>query len=125
LVDIDLFSDIKRIEGALARHSCTEALTWCSENKTALRKMKVSLFIDAFSHASIAHQSTLEFDLRLQEYIELSRAAKCQEAIDYSRKYLVGWQESHLEQIQQATALLAFRPDTSCGRYKVNNLHLM
>ncbi|KAJ7240453.1 CTLH/CRA C-terminal to lish motif domain-containing protein [Mycena rebaudengoi] len=87
LVDIDLFSDIKRIEGALARHSCTEALTWCSENKTALRKMK----------------STLEFDLRLQEYIELSRAAKCQEAIDYSRKYL---------------ALLAFRPDTSCGRYK-------
>lgn len=42
LVDIDLFSDIKRIEGALARHSCTEALAWCSENKTALRKMKVA-----------------------------------------------------------------------------------
>lgn len=41
LVDIDLFSDIRRIEDALARHSCTEALTWCNENRTALRKMKV------------------------------------------------------------------------------------
>ncbi|KAJ7037896.1 CTLH/CRA C-terminal to lish motif domain-containing protein [Mycena alexandri] len=102
LVDIDLFSDIKRIEGALARHSCTEALAWCSENKTALRKMK----------------STLEFDLRLQEYIELSRASKRQEAIDYSRKHLVSWQETHMDQIKQAAALLAFRPDTTFGRYK-------
>ncbi|KAJ6595694.1 CTLH/CRA C-terminal to lish motif domain-containing protein [Mycena vulgaris] len=102
LVDIDLFSDIKRIEGALARYSCTEALAWCSENKNALRKMK----------------STLEFDLRLQEYIELSRACKHQEAIEYSKKHLVSWRETHLDQIQQAAALLAFRPDTSYGRYK-------
>ena len=41
LVDIDLFSDIRRIEDALARQSCTEALAWCSENKQALRKVKV------------------------------------------------------------------------------------
>ena len=44
LVDIDLFMDIRRIEDALARHSCTEALAWCSENKAALRKTKVSSF---------------------------------------------------------------------------------
>ncbi|KAJ7167334.1 CTLH/CRA C-terminal to lish motif domain-containing protein [Mycena crocata] len=102
LVDIDLFSDIKRIEGALARHSSAEALSWCSENKTALRKLK----------------STLEFDLRLQEYIELSRARKPQEAIEYSRKHLVPWHETHLEEIQQAAGLLAFRPETAFGRYK-------
>ena len=42
LVDIDLFSDIRRIEDALNRKSCTEALAWCSENKAALRKLKVS-----------------------------------------------------------------------------------
>jgi len=42
LVDLDLFSDIRRIETALERHSCTEALAWCSENKAALRKAKVS-----------------------------------------------------------------------------------
>jgi hypothetical protein len=44
LVDIDLFMDIRRIEEALLAHSCTEALAWCSENKVALRKMKVSLW---------------------------------------------------------------------------------
>ena len=35
--------DIRRIEDALAKHSCTEALAWCNENKTALRKIKASV----------------------------------------------------------------------------------
>lgn len=43
LVEIDLFSDIHRVEEALRRHSCSEALMWCSQNKTALTKMKVSI----------------------------------------------------------------------------------
>ncbi|KJA23065.1 hypothetical protein HYPSUDRAFT_40183 [Hypholoma sublateritium FD-334 SS-4] len=102
LVDIDLFSDIRRIEDALGRHSCTEALAWCSENKTALRKIK----------------STLEFDLRMQEYIELSRAGNRIEAIAYSKKYLISWQETHIAQIQQLSALLAFPSTTICGPYK-------
>ncbi|KAI5996130.1 CTLH/CRA C-terminal to lish motif domain-containing protein [Pisolithus albus] len=102
LVDIDLFMDIHRIESALRRHSCAEAIAWCSENKTALRKIK----------------STLEFELRLQEYIELARARKTQEAITYSRKHLVSWQETHLSQITQASALLAILPSTNCGQYK-------
>jgi len=102
LVDIDLFMDIHRIERALFRHSCTEAIAWCSENKTALRK----------------NRSTLEFELRLQEYIELARARKTLEAIIYSKKYLVPWQETHLEQITQAMALLAVQPSTTCGQYK-------
>ncbi|KAF5379199.1 hypothetical protein D9615_005906 [Tricholomella constricta] len=102
LVDIDLFMDIRRIEKALSENSCTEALAWCNENKVALRKIK----------------STLEFELRLQEYIELTRARKSQEAIAYSKKHLVPWQETHLAQIRSASALLAFPPDTTCGPYK-------
>jgi len=102
LVDIDLFTDIRRIETALARHSCTEALLWCNENKTVLRKNK----------------STLEFELRLQEFIELSRACKRQEAIAYAKKHLISWQETHLPQIRVASALLAFPSDTTCGPYK-------
>ncbi|KAL0063318.1 GID complex subunit containing RING finger motif [Marasmius tenuissimus] len=102
LVDISLFSDIRRIEGALQNHSCTEALAWCSENKSTLRKSK----------------STLEFDLRLQEYIELCRAQSKVEAIAYMQKYLTPWQETHLAQIRQASALLAVRPETRCGPYK-------
>ncbi|KAG6919802.1 hypothetical protein DXG01_000303 [Tephrocybe rancida] len=102
LVDIDLFTDICRIEEALSRHSCTEALTWCNENKVALRKIK----------------SPLEFDLRLQEFIELSRARKAQEAIAYAQKHLVAWQETHLQQIRTASALLAFPDNTTCAPYK-------
>ncbi|THH21131.1 hypothetical protein EW146_g331 [Bondarzewia mesenterica] len=102
LVDIDLFMDIRRIEEALGRYSCTEALAWCNENKNALRKLK----------------STLEFDLRLQEYIELNRARKTQEAIAYFKKHLTSWQETHMAQIQQASALLAYPPTTTCGPYK-------
>ena len=41
LVDIDLFTDIRRIETALSNYNCADALAWCSENKTALRKVKV------------------------------------------------------------------------------------
>ena len=51
LVDIDLFTDIRRIEGALQAHSCTEALAWCSENKVALRKIKVSQGASLLSQA--------------------------------------------------------------------------
>ncbi|KAF8842873.1 hypothetical protein BDN67DRAFT_946606 [Paxillus ammoniavirescens] len=102
LVDIDLFMDIHRIERALCQHSCTEAIAWCSENKTALRKIK----------------STLEFELRLQEYIELARTRKTQDAIAYSKKHLVLWQETHLQQIMQASALLAVQPSTTCGQYR-------
>ncbi|EIN08394.1 hypothetical protein PUNSTDRAFT_52824 [Punctularia strigosozonata HHB-11173 SS5] len=102
LVDIDLFMDIHRVEHALAHQSCTEALAWCSENKTALRKIK----------------STLEFELRLQEYIELCRARRKEDAIAYTKKHLVTWQETHLAQIRQALGLLAFPPATTCGPYK-------
>ncbi|KAG6820271.1 hypothetical protein H0H93_003101 [Arthromyces matolae] len=102
LVDIDLFTDIRRIEHALLQHSCTEALAWCNENKVALRKIK----------------SPLEFDLRLQEFIELSRAGKSQEAIAYVKKYLVAWQETHMHQIRTASALLIFRPNTTCPPYR-------
>ncbi|KAJ3742729.1 CTLH/CRA C-terminal to lish motif domain-containing protein [Lentinula detonsa] len=101
LVDLDLFSDIRRIEGALSEHSCTEALAWCSENKASLRKVK----------------NTLEFELRLQEYIELCRSNKKQEAILYLRKHLISWQDTHLVHIQQASGLLAFSSGTTCRPY--------
>ncbi|THH28961.1 hypothetical protein EUX98_g5223 [Antrodiella citrinella] len=102
LVDIELFSEIRRIEEALKRCSCTEALSWCSENKAALRKVK----------------NPLEFDLRFQEYIELARDRKQDEAILYQKKYLVSWQETHLPQITQASALLAIPPERAFGPYK-------
>ncbi|OZJ06587.1 hypothetical protein BZG36_00627 [Bifiguratus adelaidae] len=102
MVDVELFAQSSRIEEALAKHSCTECLQWCLDNKSNLRKMK----------------STLEFNLRLQEFIEMVQAAKMMEALQYARKHLTPWAETHLKQIQQAMGLLAFKPDTQCAPYK-------
>lgn len=100
-----------------------EALAWCNENKTQLRKMKVSEYLVLSSRDSHQYsQSTLEFDLRLQEYVELARARKTHEAMAYSKKYLASWHDTHPQQIKQASALLAFPPTTACGPYKVNPL---
>lgn len=56
----------------------------------------------------------------MQEYIELSRAGNRMEAIAYLKKYLISWQETHIAQIQQLSALLAFPSTTICGPYKVD-----
>lgn len=83
LVDLPVFTQVERIEQSLVRspthtQSCTAALAWCSDNKISLRKIN----------------STLEFELRLQEFIELTRTRTRQsllDAISYARKYLVAW----------------------------------
>lgn len=74
---------------------------------------------DLYENISVLPQSTLEFELRLQEYIELARDQKKQEAMAYSKKHLVSWQETHLPQIMQAATLLAIKPSTTCGPYRV------
>lgn len=60
----------------------------------------------------------MEFNLRLQEHIELARADKGTEAILYSQKYLSSWQTTELKRINQAMGLLAFKKDTACSPYK-------
>ncbi|KAJ3123667.1 GID complex subunit containing RING finger motif [Physocladia obscura] len=102
LVDVELFEQSKMIEDALERRSCVECLQWCKENNSALKKMK----------------SNLEFNLRIQEYVELVRVQKSAEAIAYLRKHLAPASDIHLKEVQVAAALLAFEPDTLCGRYK-------
>lgn len=73
---------------------------------------------------TVAFQNTLEFDLRLQEYIELARARKTVEAMAYSKKYLLPWQDTHYRQIVQAAALLCCPPTTACGPYKVSYIRM-
>ncbi|KAJ1530032.1 GID complex subunit containing RING finger motif [Nowakowskiella sp. JEL0078] len=45
LVDIELFAQARKIEDGLRRKSCFECLTWCGDNRSNLRKMKVN-YID-------------------------------------------------------------------------------
>lgn len=85
LIDLPVFAQIRKVEMSLVPDedsalapSCTTALAWCSENKVTLRKAK----------------STLELDLRVQEYVEMVRdrsPASLRSAALYARKYLVPW----------------------------------
>ncbi|ORY91098.1 CTLH/CRA C-terminal to lish motif domain-domain-containing protein [Syncephalastrum racemosum] len=102
MVDVQLFAQSDKVEEALRNHSCKACLQWCSENRTSLKK----------------NNSTLEFNLRLQEYIELARAGKGMDAIQYAQKYLSPWEPTEFKRIHQAMTLLAFKSDTQCQPYK-------
>ncbi|KAI9315461.1 CTLH/CRA C-terminal to lish motif domain-containing protein [Dichotomocladium elegans] len=102
MVDVLLFTQSEKIEDALRNRSCKECLQWCSENRSSLKKQN----------------SSLEFNLRLQEYIELAREEKGTEAIAYAQKYLAQWEPTEFKRIQQAMTLLAFKGDTACQPYK-------
>ncbi|KAJ2084245.1 GID complex subunit containing RING finger motif [Coemansia sp. RSA 988] len=101
--DTSLFALVMSTERELReQHSCLGALQWCAENRGALRKI----------------QSSLEFELRLQEFIEMIRASRTPEAIVYAKKHLTLWSDTQLPRIQRAMTLLAFSPDTRCPPYK-------
>jgi hypothetical protein len=44
-VDLELFAQSRKIELAIKNHSCAEALAWCKENGSSLKKIKVYLCI--------------------------------------------------------------------------------
>ncbi|XP_057981823.1 protein MAEA homolog [Malania oleifera] len=103
LVDIDVFHEAKRVIDALQNKEVAPALAWCAENKFRLKKAK----------------SKFEFQLRLQEFIELVRAENSMRAITYARKYLAPWGATHMKELQRVMATLAFKSSTECATYKV------
>ncbi|XP_002968172.2 protein MAEA homolog [Selaginella moellendorffii] len=102
LCDADIFVDAHRVIESLRKKDCSEALAWCTENKSKLKKYK----------------SKLEFKLRLQEFIELVRSERMMDAIIYARKFLSPWGSTNLKELQQAMATLAFKSSTDCAGYK-------
>ncbi|KAH6802944.1 LisH/CRA/RING-U-box domains-containing protein [Perilla frutescens var. frutescens] len=103
LVDIDVFLEAKKVIDALQKKEVGPALAWCADNKSRLKKSK----------------SKFEFQLRLQEFIELVRADNNMRAISYARKYLAPWGATHMKELQRVMATLAFRSNTECPLYKV------
>ncbi|KAK6350612.1 GID complex subunit containing RING finger motif, variant 2 [Orbilia javanica] len=101
LVDVDVFVQCWTIEESLRNKKTTECLAWCAENKNSLKKIK----------------STLEFELRLQVYIELVRERKLKEAVAYSRKHLSSSHDTHPDEFLRASCMLAFPPERP-GPYK-------
>ncbi|OVA18228.1 CTLH [Macleaya cordata] len=103
LVDIDVFHEAKKVIDALQNREVAPALAWCADNKSKLKKSK----------------SKFEFQLRLQEFIELVRADNHLQAITYARKYLAPWGATHMKELQRVMATLAFKSNTECPKYKV------
>ncbi|CAH2064081.1 unnamed protein product [Thlaspi arvense] len=106
LVDIDIFREAKKVVDALKNREVASALAWCADNKTRLKKSK----------------SKFEFQLRLQEFIELVRADTAdsyKQAILYARKHLAPWGATHMSELQRVLATLAFKSTTECTKYKV------
>uniref|UniRef100_A0A5B6ZZY1 Macrophage erythroblast attacher n=1 Tax=Davidia involucrata TaxID=16924 RepID=A0A5B6ZZY1_DAVIN len=102
LVDVDVFHEAKKVIEALQNKEVAPALAWCAENKSRLKKSK----------------SKFEFQLRLQEFIELVRAENSLRAITYAQKYLAPWGATHMKELQRVMATLAFKSSTECATYK-------
>ncbi|KAI3758032.1 hypothetical protein L6452_05579 [Arctium lappa] len=103
LVDIEIFYEAKKVIDALQNKEVAPALAWCAENKSRLKKAK----------------SKFEFQLRLQEFIELVRSDNNVRAVMYARKYLAPWAATYMKELQKVFATLAFTSNTGCEIYKV------
>ena len=107
LIDLDTFIQCHKISSALSRGEVKEALVWVSENRNALKKL--------------ALPTSLEFELRLQQYIELARSgdiSKRIEAIKHAQKYLAPHPSTGPSAMFQASALLAHSSSTTEEPYK-------
>ncbi|ALC46926.1 CG31357 [Drosophila busckii] len=104
LTNLDVFQTSREVEDDLAQNSTTKCVLWCIDNKSKLRKIN----------------STLEFSLRVQEFIELVRQNKRFEAVQHSRRYFPAYEKTQLNEICHVMALLAYPTDTDmdhCRKY--------
>lgn len=97
LVDLGVFDRCERVRRSLKGGNLDECLGWCAEYKVVMKKT----------------DTRLEFELRLQQYIELCRRDRFVEARDHAKKYFPQYHEGHKEKISVAASLLAFKPDRS------------
>ena len=111
LIDLDTFVTCHKIASSLTKGDTKEALAWINENRAQLKKMIQSPY----------KSTDLEFELRLQQFIELVRAgttAKKLEARQYAQQHLTPHTSSRAEAIMQAAGLLAQSPDTRAEPYR-------
>jgi len=108
LTNIDLFLVSRRVEESLRKRETSKCLAWCNDNKSKLRKL----------------HSTLEFNLRQQEFIEFIRQGKRMEGVKHVRKFLAPYilespeAGGQLRELENCMALLAFPPNTQVEPYK-------
>uniref|UniRef100_T1J0Z8 E3 ubiquitin-protein transferase MAEA n=1 Tax=Strigamia maritima TaxID=126957 RepID=T1J0Z8_STRMM len=114
LTNIDLFLVSKDVEESLANKETAKCLVWCHDNKSKLRKMKTL----KFSCKYFSLKSSLEFNLRQQEFIELIRSDRRMDAVIHARKYFTNLEDGQLKDVQHVMGLLAFPYSTDISPYR-------
>jgi len=69
-------------------------------------------------------QSSLEFELRLQQYIELKRNGQTREARHHLQKYVLPQLDAQAIDTHRAAGILAYSSNTRMEPYKVGVIHL-
>lgn len=102
LTNLDIFQTSREVEVDLASHKTAKCTVWCNDNKTKLRKIN----------------STIEFQLRVQEFVELIREDRRVDAVKHAQKHFPDFYQDQLKDIRQCMALLAFPTTTEIEPYK-------
>ncbi|KAL8945372.1 MAG: hypothetical protein Q9211_000142 [Gyalolechia sp. 1 TL-2023] len=102
LVDLNVFVQCHKVEESLRRESTQECLAWCAEHREMTRKTS----------------SSLEFELRLQQFIELRRRGQLWEARQHAQKHISSNAETNPVEVRRAAGLLAHPPETKVEPYR-------
>ncbi|RVE52757.1 hypothetical protein evm_002630 [Chilo suppressalis] len=102
LTNVDIYAAAAEVEAELCQQRTARCLQWCADNKSKLRKLN----------------SSMEFKIRIQEFIELVREDKRLEAVRYAKKHFSTYEEGQLEDIQHCMGMLAFPKDTEVQPYR-------
>lgn len=102
LTNLDIFQVTREVERDLVNRCTVKCIAWCNDNKSKLKKIN----------------STIEFQLRVQEFVELIRDDKRLLAVRHAQKYFPAFEHEQLKEIRQCMALLAFPVSTEIEPYK-------
>ena len=89
-LEIKVIEEANSVKNDLKQKSCRLAFNWCQSNKSKLAKTK----------------SSFEFKLFFQEFIELLRAGKRGEAMEYIKKNSENYKKDHFDEIKKAMGCL-------------------
>ena len=99
-LDFELVLASRDALAALRARDCEPALAWCAEHRAKLKKAG----------------STLELQLRLQQFVELVRSGRAVEALSHARRHLSSVAEFE-PQLRLAMTSLALGPATCAAPY--------
>ncbi|KAM7361549.1 E3 ubiquitin-protein transferase Katazuke [Cochliomyia hominivorax] len=102
LTNLDIFHSSREVEEDLLSFKTTKCVSWCMDNKSKLRRIN----------------SNIEFNLRVQEFVELVRENLRTEAVIHARKYFPAFEKTQIKEICECMALLAYQPYTNIEPYR-------